>query len=326
MVPPTSTPSGVPVKEKFQDVRFNDRDLQLIEICNQLIDRYMASGFTLSVRQLYYQLVTLNAIPNNVKAYTHVGRVISDARLAGLVDWSAIVDRGRPYQKVALWDSASSIVDSISLGFKLDRWKNQPCYIEVMVEKQALEGVLGPVCNKYGVGLTANKGYSSSTALHETSKRLLNALRRGKTPVVLYLGDHDPSGVDMTRDVRDRLSLFCGSSVDVKRLSLNKSQIDEHQIPPNPAKMSDSRAVDYVAKHGQHSWELDAIPPEILAGYVRNAIKRRLDEAAWNASAIEEEKHKARLKSIVGVLKKFESGKGPECSSPQPPKTGSAED
>lgn len=239
-----------------------------------------------------------------------LGKLVSDARMAGLVDWDRIVDRGRPLHKPSTWSSASKAVAHLGQTFMLNRWKTQPCFIEVMVEKQALEGVLLPVCTKLGIGFTSNKGYTSMTALYEASLRYLKAVKRQKSVCVLYLGDHDPSGCDMTRDIRERLEVFCGAPIDVKRLALNKSQIEEHSIPPNPAKMSDSRAGQYVEKHGESSWELDAIPPAVLAGYVISAVKRRIDQAAWNAAALKEAGARAQLASISKLLKKHEdSGK-----------------
>jgi len=270
------------MKEQFIEKRFNEQDAKLIDLCDQILDGFMRQGYQVSLRQLYYQLVTMNVIPNHVAWYEKLGTLINDARLAGLIDWEAIVDRGRELHQRACWDSPQSAVDYVADRFFLNMWAKQPYYIEVMVEKQALEGVLIPVCDRWGIGFTANKGYSSVSALYECSKRLLNAIQRGKTPVVLYLGDHDPSGIDMTRDLRDRLSLLCRGTVDVKRLALNlNGQVIPYKLPPNPAKLSDSRAKAYIAKFGDESWELDALPPKVLDSLVHKAVERRVDPAQW---------------------------------------------
>ena len=159
-----------------------------------------------------------------------------------------------------------------------------------MVEKQALEGVLNPVCAKWGISFTSNKGYSSASALYDTAKRLARKMDQGKNVVVLYLGDHDPSGIDMTRDLRDRLSLFARKTVDVKRLALNISQVRFLNLPPNPAKMTDSRAANYTAKFGRDSWELDAMAPRELAAVITASVKKRLNMEQWKKDGLREEK------------------------------------
>lgn len=276
-------------RQKFVEKRFSGEQKALVGFCNQIMDQYAAQGYDLSLRQLFYQLVSRNVLPNRPEFYKRLGILMNDARLAGLVDWSYIVDRGRPLHKGILWSGPGNAVKALSKQFKFNRWRNQPYFMEVMVEKQALEGVLLPVCNDLGIGFTANKGYTSVSALYQASRRYLKALKRGKKVVVLYLGDHDPSGVDMTRDIKERLEVFCGMPIDVRRLGLTKPQVDEFNLPPNPAKMTDARAASYVEQHGRLSWELDALPPDVLADLVIAAVARRLDKAAWDKD-VEKEK------------------------------------
>lgn len=154
--------------------------------------------------------------------------------------------------------------------------------MELMVEKQALEGVLEPVCRKWDIGFTANKGYSSSSAMYEVGKRLVSKARR-KELHVLYLGDHDPSGIDMTRDVEERLQLFSKAAVTVHRIALNMDQVSRYNPPENPAKITDSRAADYIKRYGRSSWELDALEPRTLVQLVETKIKGLLDEDLFNS-------------------------------------------
>src|SRR5882672_9999430 len=196
------------MKETFIRKNFGASAVAMIDKINEILLDYEAQGYDLSLRQLYYQLVSRNIVPNTERSYKNVGNLVSDARLAGLVDWSMIRDRGRNMVANTHWNSPAEIVRSAALQFRVDRWEDQPNYVEVMVEKQALEGVLEPVCSEMDVPFTANKGYSSSSAMYEASKRFLRQSREGKTLFIIYLGDHDPSGIDMTRDVRDRLDIF----------------------------------------------------------------------------------------------------------------------
>ncbi len=179
------------------------------------------------------------------------------------------------------------------------------------MEKQALEGVLIPVCNKLDVTFTANKGYASSSTLYEAGQRFRKEAARedARDIVVLYLGDHDPSGIDMTRDVEDRLRLFMGDDLGydvtfkVIRLALNMDQVKALKLPPNPAKMTDSRATAYVEKFGDSSWELDAIEPAMLADLVTQAVIAERDNAIYQR--VVDSDAKKRKDTIAKIKKVF---------------------
>lgn len=284
------------MKEQFVSKKFGALASAMIVTINGILDEYVAAGYDLSVRQLYYQLVSRNIIPNNERSYKNTVGLVSDARLAGLIDWDIIKDRGRECVINPHWDSPADIVRSAAYSFRMDHWVGQENYVEVMVEKQALEGVLVPVCEELDIPFTANKGYSSSSAMYEASKRYLRRNDEGKNLYVLYLGDHDPSGIDMTRDVDDRMQLFIAQQdCTVNRLALNMDQVEELNPPENPAKLTDSRAEGYIAKFGDKSWELDAIEPKRLASIVRQAVQKLIDPAAWKKSHAVEEGHRAEL-------------------------------
>jgi hypothetical protein len=131
-------------------------------------------------------------------------------------------------------------------------------------------------------------------------------LNKGQRPVILHLGDHDPSGLDMTRDLSERLALFCGQEIEVRRLALNLDQVQQYNPPPNPAKTEDSRYPGYASQFGDESWELDALDPTVLAALVSDAIAELRDPEMW-AEAIEEESSaKTRLASIAQRLPEIE--------------------
>jgi hypothetical protein len=292
------------MKECFQHKEFRGDALALVESAVAIVDDYAAQGYDLSVRQLYYQLVSKNVVENTEKSYKRVCGLISDARRAGLIDWSMIRDRGRHTAWASHWDSPQQIVEACAQQFQIEKWKRQRWHIEIMVEKAALEGVLEPLCRQLDVRFTANRGYASDSLLYDVAKRIEKAVRQdGKRAVVLYLGDHDPSGLDMTRDIEDRLSLFscldATLSLDVRRLALNKNQIEHYNPPPNPAKTTDSRFTSYVAEHGEESWELDALEPTVLADIVRVAVAELRDDHLWEIAEIEQEKMRRKLRNAA---------------------------
>lgn len=272
------------MKEKFIDHNFNKASLALIETANGILNEYRNMGYRLSLRQLYYQLVARDYIENSIKSYKRIGNLVSDARLAGLLDWNMIEDRGRETVIPTAWTSPAQIVRAAAQQFRVDRWRGQPCHVEVMVEKDALSGILEPVCRDLHVRFTANKGYSSSSAMYEAGKRIAEAiLRRGRKVHIFYLGDHDPSGIDMTRDIRERLGLFSASKkIKVHRLALNYDQVEQWSPPENPAKETDSRYQAYADQFGESSWELDAVEPRTLADLVRDGIQELIDESQWD--------------------------------------------
>lgn len=180
------------MKEKFIEHKFNKASLEVIKTCNHILEEYRAQGYRLSLRQLYYQLVARDFIENSVKSYKRTGELISTARLAGLLDWGMIEDRNRETVINSHWKSPAEILRTAARGFRLDHWQGQDNYVEVFVEKDALTGILLPVCRELDVRFTANKGYSSSSAMYEASKRIIEASEQGKEIHVIYLGDHDP--------------------------------------------------------------------------------------------------------------------------------------
>ena len=291
------------MKEQFIEKRFCTKNQRLLEHISGTIDKYTADEYDLSSRQICYQLLTKNIITGS--EFDNTETLISNARLAGLIDWAAIKDRSRAMVQNPHWDTPRDILASSSQQFKIDKWATQPNYLEVMVEKQALEGVLIPVCKKLDIPFTANKGYPSSSTLYEASKRYLARLNEGKALFVIYLGDHDPSGIDMTRDISERLSMFIRSKdgIYVDRIALNMAQITKLKLPPNPAKMTDTRANGYIKKFGSSSWELDAIEPRELAKLVTDKVLELRDEKLWTIEVKREQQMIKELKRFADTSK-----------------------
>jgi len=305
------------MREMFVDKNFRAETLTIIEMCVEVLADYAADGYDLTLRQLYYQMIARDLFPeswvdpvegtkNNQKNYTRLGSIVNDARLAGLMDWDIIVDRGRSTEANSHWRHPGSILKSAATWFGIDKWHDQPVRIEVMCEKQALEGVLVPVCNELDVPFTSNKGYASQSFMYRKGKEMARAAADGKDVHILYLGDHDPSGLDMDRDVEERLRMFAGhelalyfKSLDLTRVALTTIQVRTHKPPPNPAKMTDSRVGPYIKKYGRQSWELDALEPRILAELVRDEVEDLRDEEKWERACQDEADMKAELEAIA---------------------------
>lgn len=285
--------------EAFINRDFRGSSLEIIERANEIIDEYMQKGFRLTLRQLYYQFVARALIPNKQSEYKRLGSIINDARLAGAIDWDAIEDRTRNVRKLPMWEDESSILESVAHQYREDPWIFQDYKPEVWIEKDALVGVIEPVCRRMRVPYFACRGYTSQSEQYAAGKRFGDAQEKGYTPIVFHLGDHDPSGIDMTRDNADRLSLFAGHKVRVKRLALNMAQIRRYNPPPNPAKETDARFSSYQDIHGDQSWELDALDPMVIDALVQAAIDELIDRDRWEAAMTKEAEARTRLDKLA---------------------------
>jgi len=237
----------------YVEKRFGHASLELVEQANTIISSYSEQGYSLTLRQLYYQFVARDLLPNTQKSYSRLGSIISDARLAGLVDWRAIEDRTRETVIRARWSSPQEILQAAADSYHEDLWERQPLRVEVWVEKEALAGIFDRVCRELDVPFLACRGYASQSEMWRAASRMRKYMESStQSTVVLHFGDHDPSGLDMTRDIRDRLETFLAPA-SVRRVALNMDQIEEYSPPPNPAKATDSRFVGYEEQYGDES-------------------------------------------------------------------------
>lgn len=337
------------MKEFVKNHKFSPDAMNLVRRCVQIVTNFSARGFRMTLRQLYYQLVKDNIIPNQEKQYKRLSALLSDARLMGFIDWSAIEDRIRVPRMPPEFADLDELVDAALSSYRLPRWKDQPYYAELWVEKDALAGILQPLAREFHVPMMVNRGYSSQTAMYDAGKRFLTGCFGGDLPyqslaamfleeaekdhpdrknvkeaphlkeifvlnrkelpeakkdaILFYLGDHDPSGEDMVRDIAERLKMY-GVHLEVRKLALTMDQVEEYNPPPNPAKMTDPRAEKYVQEHGATSWEVDALGPDVLDQVIRDSFEEIIDQDKMEAVKEREESDKVLLRAAVKSLRK----------------------
>lgn len=288
------------MKELFIEKKFRGESLKRIIQANEIIGEMQSQGYTLSIRQLYYQYVQRGIIPNKVQEYKRLIDLLSKARLAGLVDWSAFEDRGRRVRGGDHgWQNPAHYMESVGSDYAVHLWEGQENYVEVWIEKDALVGVIERPCSRYRVPYFSCRGYSSQTEQYNAGKRFASMAYDGKSCHVIHLGDHDPSGLDMSRDNQERLDMFSESNVTLHRVALNMNQIEELNPPPNPAKLTDSRVGNYLALYGKVSWELDALPPSYIDKLVQSEIKKLIDVDVMNARRDLEREGREELSRIA---------------------------
>jgi hypothetical protein len=314
------------MKITYKARNFRSEASRIITQADDILTRYDADGFVLSLRQLYYQFVAKNIIPNTERSYKRLGSIVNDARLAGLLDWDMMKDRTREHHENPHWPSISSILHSAAQSFAVDKWETQPYRAEVWVEKDALLDVVAQACEPEDVSYFSCRGYTSQSAMWEAAQRIETHLQNGFRVQVFHLGDHDPSGIDMSRDIESRLRMFLGGERDCfcedcmtcrdypgeaeanqvgfnfTRIALSKQQIKDNNLPPNPTKITDSRASSYVRKHGNKSWELDALDPHQIVNLIQGEIAdiRRLPE--WEKQVERELDGQVALRNIASEI------------------------
>lgn len=313
------------MKIAYIDKKFQRKSLALLSVVNTIIEDFLAQGYELTLRQLYYQMIAGDHFPDNwidpeynakhglppntkntEKNYDKFGSLLSDARLAGLVNWDAIVDRGRFLRGLSHWNTPGDVINSAASGYQKDLWKGQTTRVEVWIEKDALSGIVETPCSRWDVPFLACKGYTSQSEMWGAAQRLMGYIDRkgAERVVILHLGDHDPSGIDMSRDIQDRLALFCThhgfEAPELRRIALNMDQIRQYNPPPNPAKLTDCRAAGYIERFGRDSWELDALSPKVMDDLISEHLNGLVDIEKFNAIKEEQEAERLELKNVAG--------------------------
>lgn len=292
------------MKDRFIDKQFRKKSLERIQQINAIINEYMESGYSLTIRQVYYQLVSRDIIPNKQSEYGKISALVTDARRAGLIDWNAIEDRTRYIRRRNHYTSPGEAVRDSAYMYGTDLWSDQEHYVEVWVEKDALIGIVQQAAARYDVTSFSCRGYTSDSAIYSAAQRIRAQIDAGKKPVILHLGDHDCSGVDMSRDILERLELFARKPgmIDLHRIALNMDQIQTFKPPVNPAKESDSRYAAYVSRYGVNSWELDALPPEVLTQIIEDNILKHMNVYRFIDAKRKEEAEQAELFRLADAI------------------------
>jgi hypothetical protein len=259
----------------------------IVETALEVFDQYDTA---ITLRQLYYRLVARLLIPNTVNSYKRLSRIMVKAREQKDVPVACLEDRSRRIlgRGDTGYDSAeeylkqklSSLQDSWK-GFSMLMWEDQPVYLLISLEKDALSRLVSRVANKYSVRTFPTRGYPSFSYV-QTMANYMQTRLGGKPTVVLYFGDFDPSGIDIERDLEDRLGRYGATDFKVKRIALTAEQIKEHNLPPMPVKRSDARAESFMAEHGDKSVELDALDPNLLQETVEKVIRDNINTRRWN--------------------------------------------
>jgi hypothetical protein len=275
----------------------------------------------MTIRQLFYALVSALIIENCLRDYKRVSRAMTIARLDDRIKYEWIVDRSRPRYDAETWSNLAQVGKWMERNLRLyrrDRWQDQPIHCSLICEKDALTGSLDPVREQFGLTLRALRGFDSTTGVREVAEEFVVARADGKSVVAFYMGDWDPSGECMERELKQRivaamrkvLDLPEKSSnrlldIELRRVAIFKEDIRRFNLPPLRVKDADSRSPKFVRKHGNRAVELDALPANELRGRLRRAIESLIDRPAWERASMVEEAQRATCERYASLLREL---------------------
>ena len=258
----------------------------------------LSSFHPMTVRQVYYQLVSRLVIENNRSRYQAVSDALVDARQENIIPWDWIEDRLRRPHIYGGYNNLAQFASIAQYQYQRDVWATQPLNLEIWLEKDALSGVFIDVIRNYRVTLNVGRGYDGWSSIHNAAERFK---KTDKMTTILYFGDFDPSGEDMVRSLRARLeALDC--SPEVIKVGLTLDDIQRYKLPPNLTKSSDTRQSAFVAKNGDISVELDALPANILQARIKEEVERYTDLGKLEEVKKLEKEERERLVKVLSAL------------------------
>jgi hypothetical protein len=254
-----------------------------------------------TLRQLYYQATVRKLVDKTEAQYDAVGRQLVAMRRAGEIPYSWIADNTRWMRKPRTYSGLKNMLVVTQQTYRRAIWDTQDAYVEIWLEKEALAGVLYEITARWDVPLMVTRGYPSTSFLYEAAEAIQD---QGKPAYLYYFGDHDPSGVDISRDTERRLREFCDDRGDAvplhfERVAVNRQQIIDLDLPTRPTKKTDSRSKSFEGE----SVEVDAIRPDLLREMVEARILRHIDHEALQRLQIVEAAERETLGTIIDRLR-----------------------
>ena len=245
-------------------------------------------------RQCFYRLVSSGLVGKTEGEYKQtVCRLLADMRLDGTIPFGWSADNTRWMRKPATYSSDEEALSARARFYRKQLWQNQAHYVEIWCEKDALAGVIYEVTEEFDVPLMVTKGYASLSYLHEAAEAIAN---QRKPAFLYYLGDHDPSGLNIPENVERRLRQFApGAEIHFQRVAVTRDQIAKYRLQTRPTKTTDSRAARFEGE----SVELDAIPPPELRRIVRDCIEPHVNQEQLRIAHIAEESERESLKILA---------------------------
>ena len=265
----------------------------------ELIFDWAEQHHPVTVRQIFYRLSTLDVVPKSEQGYQAVSRLCTLMRRNGEIPYSYFSDHTRWVRRPTTHNTIQDALQETAHIYRKALWQDQAVVCEIWIEKEALTGVVYEVTSEFDVPLVPVRGYPSVTLLQAAAEQINTASRFGKKYHIFYFGDYDPSGVDIFRNISERLHEFSPQAdLFISRPAVTEKQIREMQLPSRPTKKSDTRSKGF----GDESVELDAINPDKLREIVRDCIFSVLDQSALEHTLLIEKLEQESINQFVNSL------------------------
>jgi hypothetical protein len=257
---------------------------------------YQPNSIVPTVRSLFYRLAVMEVVEKSERGYDRVQYALARARERGDYPWEAIYDGLRELSRPQTWATLDDFLDVVRNAYSRDKWQTQPRRVEVWLEKQTLQGTLQSVIDEFEVPLLVDRGYLSVTAKKDATLRL-----RAQPRTIIYVGDHDPSGVNMLVEAEEWIRDMAGQGIEltIDRIAITDDDQADESLPHLPVNPRDSRTPDYVKRFGEEVVEVEALPPEELQKRLRDALKRHRDLRKWDKARVIEASDRERLHALL---------------------------
>lgn len=270
------------------------QSLELLDQVQKIIASY---DFALTLRQIYYQLVAKQIIPNKQSYYHKLSRLCVMGRDEEILSEEGFADRLREIDKLSSWLDLNNFMDTVKNSYCKDKWQNQDSYLEIWTEKDALRSVITGITYKYDVILMVARGQLSRTEIYRTAKRY--KAQSDKKCYLYYCGDFDPSGLSIYNSIKERLDNF-GIFINYERIALTEEQIKKYKLPSDPAKQSDPNYNKFVNLYGSDMVvELDSLPPDVLRNIIEYCILINIDMSLLAQVQEKERTEKVSLNKFI---------------------------
>ena len=282
---------------------FNTKNTALAEALSSIVQEQQP----MTCRAVYYQAVSAGLIDAGKKQYNRLLAILASLRKSGEMPRDWIVDHLRTRLKPSSWTGLADYLETMRSCYRANLWAQQEAHVELFIEKDAIAGCVQNVAAEYDVALNVCRGYSSISQANDVAQYW----RRISKPIfAYYLGDYDPSGIDMERELRAKLADYSGkvetapadvdaSSFSWRRLAIRPDDFKAYNLLKLPINRKDSRAAGFMRTHGKYAAEVDAIPPSELRRLVREAIEGHINQAAWERLKLVEQAERESLGSVI---------------------------
>lgn len=246
-----------------------------------------------TLRQLFYRLVSLQLMRNSASDYTMLAQRTAALRREG--KFPDLIDESRQIHVADSFDGPAEVLNAALDSYRRDRTEGQPYTVFLGTEKRGivkqLEAWFG---DELGIPILALGGYPTTPYMQKIAQYVEEHHRPA---LVIYAGDLDCDGEDIDRDFGVK------SGLEIMKIALTMAQVEQFQLPVAPGKDSSPRAWAFTEKYGRNiQVELDALDPDVLRRLYKETLEKFWNPTAYEAAVQREAEERTQLEQIVAQV------------------------